>query len=811
MIPLSFTALLLGGLPAANAAEVLPPASQRFAAASGPEVPSFQRHVLPLLGRLGCNGRACHGSFQGQGGFRLSLFGYDFQADHAALTGGDRPRVNRQSPMESLMLAKPTRTVAHKGGKRFAVASWQHHLLLRWIEAGAAGVKPEDATFVTLEVEPREIVFGKVGESAQLKVTAVWSDGGREEVTPLCRFRSNDEAIATISEDGRVTAAGKGDTAVVAFYDNGVAPVQVLLPVSDQVGSRYPAVPTPTKIDELVVAKLRKLGIVPSELCTDAEFFRRVSLDLTGTLPAGPEVGAFLADPSPDKRTRRIEELLGRPAYSAWWATRLCDWSGNSDANGPLGGEQGLRRQQAQQWYEWVEHRVRANVPYDRIVEGIVLARSRQPEQSYDEYCKEMSAYFRRSGPADFAARETMPYFWTRRALGQPGEKALAFAWSFLGVSLQCASCHKHPYDQWTKQDFDQFTVFFNGVRYGAGNRAETQAMKKAVGLTGDEDSGAYKRQFVKLLESGQVLPFKELSVPRLQRNPKQTRAKAVAGRVITPKLLGGEEVVNGDYADPRQPLMDWLRQEDNPYFARAFVNRVWANYFNVGLIDPPDDLNLANPPSNPALLDYLSAEFVRHQYDMKWLHRTIVSSRTYQLSWRPNETNRHDERNYSRAVLRRLPAEVAYDAVVLVTASDDARKALDADPAGSRAIGVASCFAGGRAADNYAVNLFGKPPRTLNCDCERSTEPSLLQTVFLRNDQEALKLLDRKDGWLKQVASGKPNADELIRQAYLRTVNRLPDEREVGIARRYLSTEAAGLRDLLWVLVNTKEFMINR
>jgi hypothetical protein len=260
---------------------------------------------------------------------------------------------------------------------------------------------------------------------------------------------------------------------------------------------------------------------------------------------------------------------------------------------------------------------------------------------------------------------------------------------------------------------------------------------------------------------------------------------------------------------------MDWMRQEDNPYFARAFVNRAWANYFNVGLIDPPDDHNLANPPSNPALLDYLASGFVKSGYDMKWLHREITSSRTYQLSWRPNETNRHDERNHSRSVLRRLPADVAYDAIVLATASDDARKLLHADPAGMRAIGVVSCFSGGRDANNYAVTLFGKPPRGINCDCERSSEPSLLQTVYVRNDQEVLKLLDRKDGWLQQVVRSKMrDHDELVRQAYLRTLSRLPDEREAAVAKKHLaeaSDTIAGLRDLLWVLVNTKEFIVNR
>ncbi len=816
MNKLFWSALIAALFPVvSDGADPIRPANIRFQKADTEEVPNFQRHVIPIMGRLGCNGRACHGSFQGQGGFRLSLFGYDFKADHAALLGGDDPRASLKSPKDSLMLKKPTRQIAHKGGKRMEVAGWEYNLMLRWIQAGAPPVKDKDATFTTLVIEPREIVFSKAGKTKQLKIIAKWSDGSMEDVTPLCRFRSNDESIATVSESGLVTSAGKGDTAVVAFYDNGVAPVSVLQPVSEQIGDKYPKIDTPTKIDELVVTKLRKLGIVPSETCTDAEFLRRVSLDMTGTLPRPDEVVAFLNDKSADKRAKKIDELLSRPEYSVWWATRLCDFTGNSAANGVLGGEQGLRNEVARLWHHWFERRVRDNVPYDKIVEGIVLATSRKPGQSYEDYCKEMSSYFRNNKPADFAERETMPYFWTRRLLGKPDERALSFAHAFLGVNLQCASCHKHPYDQWTKQDFDQFTIFFNGMRYGAGNRATVEAMKKAVGLQGDEDSGAYKRKFVELLAAGKVLPFKELAVPvNLKKLTANTaRAKNGTGRVLTPKLLGGEEVIDRDYADPRQPLMNWLREEDNPYFARAFVNRVWAGYFSTGVIDPPDDLNLANPPSNPELLDYLSDEFVKSGFDMKWLHRTIALSATYQRSWRANETNKLDERNYSRAVLRRLPAEVAYDALVMATGSDDARLRLQREPAESRSIGGASCIGGRRGDDQYAVNVFGKPVRATNCDCERSSEPTLLQTVYLQNDPEVLKLLDRPDSWLKQVAKAKStDKDELIRQAWLRTLNRLPDEHEMGVSRKALEGGVAGgLRDLMWALVNTKEFLVNR
>ncbi|HSI36960.1 MAG TPA: DUF1549 and DUF1553 domain-containing protein [Tepidisphaeraceae bacterium] len=795
----------------------LAPADKRFATSAGEEVPSFQRHVIPVLSQLGCNGRSCHGSFQGQGDLRLSLFGYDFAADHAALTGGKEPRVDRKDPADSLILRKPTKTDPHKGGKRMDVGAWQYNLVSRWIAAGAVGHKETDVEFAALEVEPKELVFAAKGQTAKLKVIAKWDDGSREDVTPLARFRTNDETIATISDAGVVTAAGPGDTHVVAFYDNGVAAIPAILPVSDKHGPAYPNIPTPIKVDELIVAKLRKLGVVPADVCTDAEFLRRLSLDLTGTLPSAAEVTAFLADPSPDKRAFKIDQLLKRPQYAAWWATRLCDWTGASDRTGPLGGEQGLNKAKAGQWYHWLYRRLADNTPYDQIVEGIVLATARpQSGQTYEQFSADMSAYFRAKDPADFAARPTMPWFWTRRTLGNPDAKSLAFAHAFLGVNLQCAQCHKHPYDQWTKQDFDQFAAFFNGVRAGGGDRRKTQEMKQALGLgTLDEDSGGYKRKFVDLLAAGKTLPFKELTVPAPAK-PAAKPAKAKAGpsgRVITPRLLGGEEVMANRYDDPRQPLMDWMRQPDNPYFARAFVNRVWAGYFNVGLIEPTDDLNLANPPSNKPLLNYLAEGFVQSGYDVRWIHRQITTSRAYQASWRPNDTNRLDERNFSRAVIRRLPAEVAYDAVVLATASDAERAKLDADPVNTRLIGVSSAHVSGRDPGGYAVTLFGKPPRAINCDCERSTEPSLLQTAYLRNDPDVLTLLDRKEGWIKQVASDKTlKNDDLVRQAYLRTLSRLPDENEMTVARGHLSAgdRTAALRDLMWALINTKEFVVN-
>ncbi len=395
----------------------LEPISKRFAAAISRETPSFQRHVTPLLGKLGCNGRACHGSFQGRGGFRLSLFGYDFKMDHDALMAGEEgPRVNVKNPDASLILQKPTLSMDHEGGKRYELGSWEHHVLLKWIQSGAKGVKPGDPTLARLEVRPTEIRFAKKGDKVALRAIAHWTDGTSEDVTPLCRYQSNDEQIAKIDTTGQVTAVEPGDSHVVAFYDAGVTPVPVMQPVSDVVGNKYPAVPTPTEIDRLVVQKLRKLGIVPSDVCTDAEYLRRVSLDLTGTLPTAGEVVKFLGDKSPDKRHKKVDELLERPTYVAWWTTRLCDLTGNTDRS--LANITPVNTKLAsEEWYDWIEKRVRQNVPYDKLVAGIVLATSRPLGQTYTEYSDEMTALYRKTPAGNYADHPGLTHFWARRTL----------------------------------------------------------------------------------------------------------------------------------------------------------------------------------------------------------------------------------------------------------------------------------------------------------------------------------------------------------------------------------------------------------
>jgi len=898
---LSGLALLSG--PQAMAVEKLPTSGERWASMEKAESPSFRRHVVPLLSRAGCSGRECHGSFSGQGGFQLSLFGYDFDKDHKEITDDqdDGVRVDKKDATQSLLLLKATNEEKHKGKERIKKGSWEYNLLLKWIADGAKSDVAETGEFDRLEILPKEIVFQKTGEAVQLKVLAHWKDGTVEDVTQITRFRTNDDTVSNVSDTGEVKCSGPGDTHIVAFYDNGVLPIPVMLPVSDKVGDKYPKIATRTKVDELVLTKLRKVGIVPSDVAGDTEFLRRVSLDATGTLPTPTEIREFVADQSADKRAKKIDELLNRPAYAAWWATQMCDWTGNNAAQLRGAGEKDYNNEISRLWYDWIEARITKNEPYDKLVAGIVLATGRtKPDQSYEDYAREMSSYLKKENPADIADRPNMPFFWLRQNVRKPQEKALAFAHSFLGVRIECAECHKHPFDQWTKTDFQQFQAFFEPIAYNGKNtnvkeEVNVATMNKALrDSVGEVDKKEQKKlmeaAFAKLVNDGEPAPWQELFVKQTltrklsEKDIARIKAKNpnYNSRVATPKILGGEEVALSEYPDPRAPLMEWMRDPQNAYFSRAFVNRVWANYFGRGIVEPADDMNLANPPVNKELFDYLATQFAARGYDMKWLHREILNSDTYQRTWKPNDSNRLDEKNFSHTVMRRLPAEIAMDAITLATASSKDQSTFAGDIE-KRAIGPTASIGNRKGLSSYALTTFGKPARLSNCDCERSSDPTLLQTLFTRNDPELLGKLENaaKDGaWIgdlrreankgnpetqkaetelrkaratrqnlkkrkeMQVAKGeakeedlkqidaliattevkekellgtpKPpafNQDEVIQEIYLRTVSRFPTADEVKRAKEDLASAkdpVDGVRDVLWAMLNAREFLVN-
>ncbi|AMV32423.1 hypothetical protein VN12_09880 [Pirellula sp. SH-Sr6A] len=758
------------------AEDVSPPLHSRFALGAdgklgSDEVPNFQKHISPLLGRLGCNGRACHGSFQGQGGFMLSLFGYDFDVDHKALLDEEAGRVNLKSPEESLILTKPTDESMHDGGKRFDKDGWEYRVLRAWIDAGAPKIlkkQKESLALQKLTVAPTEISFAQPGEKVSIRAIAHWNDGTIEDVTGLCRFFSNDTAIAQVDEQGVIVAGDRGDTHVVVSYDNAVVPIAVLRPagptgrLTDQIAQAK------TEVDRLVLKKLDKLGMEPSPVADDAEFFRRISLDVAGTLPTAEQARTFLASTDPRKREKAIDALLDSPGYAALWTTFLCDLTGNNDDQ--LRNFTFIRELPPQHWYQWIYARIANNTPYDEIVEGIVTAVSREPGESYREYCEAMTRIANDKTGKAYAERSDMMYFWARNNLRTSEERAIAFAYAFCGVRIQCAQCHKHPFDQWSKKDFDQFERLFDGVvanqnSLTAEGKKEFDKIVEELGVPKSAKGNDLARQLQEKFRGGaydKTLPFPELFVQVRNDNrnkgnnkDKSKKGKQTAAPVPTARLLGGDFVDLSKVKDPREPLMTWLRDRNNPYFAKALVNRVWAHYFQAGIVNPPDDLNLANAPSNEALLQYLADRFVENGYNLKWLHRTILNTDTYQRTWQTTPTNEMDRRNFSHALLRRLPAETAYDALKIALSSDEqARSLCNLETDRAMTLAGASAQTRGRRADQYALSVFGRSVRESNCDCDRTSDPSLLQTVFIRNDADVIRaMFDPKTSWLAQVA----------------------------------------------------------
>jgi hypothetical protein len=547
-------------------------------------------------------------------------------------------------------------------------------------------------------------------------------------------------------------------------------------------------------IDREVFAKLRRLNIAPSGPASDEEFLRRVCLDAIGSLPTPDEVRAFLADRRPDKRARKIDELLAHPRHAALWATKFCDITGcNVDT---MDGPPELRAKHAQMWHDWFRTRVAANVPYDRIARGVLLATSRDG-QDVDAWVSRDAATEQaaRAGFATpYASRESLDLFWRRVENNTffPLEKmAELTSAAFLGVRVECAQCHKHPFDRWTQEDYRAYANIFSQVRYDASPEllaADKKAGRKPPMMSPDVPGRMDRREVYVSDRRVRALPHPD------GRN------------ILHPRPLGGPELPES--SDNRRAFADWLTQPDNPYFARSFVNRVWAHYFGVGLVDPVDDFSAANPPSNERLLDALAEEFVASGFDIRALERAVLNSRTYQLTSTPNASNRRDRTNYSHAYARPMMAEVVLDALndALGTREDFGP---DARP-GSRAIEVAT----NRVAADHAARVFrvfGRPVRTTTCDCERPNGPGLPQTLYLMSDPVLLRKLT--GGRLRALLAGTESDSQLVDELFLATLSRFPDGTEKRAALDRIAaadTHSAGCADVLWALVNTREFVLN-
>jgi Protein of unknown function (DUF1553)/Protein of unknown function (DUF1549) len=751
----------------------------------------FERQVVPLLGRMGCAAGSCHGSFQGRGGFRLSLFGHSPEQDYRALTrDGMARRVDRFRPERSLLLLKPTASTPHEGGKRFARDSWQYRVLRGWIAQGAAH-EPGSGRVRRLELHPAESRLVGPGGEATVRATVEYADGSRADVTPYCEVRVQDDSVASVGADGKVRGIRPGDTAIVASYLGQIATARVLVPAPVEKGKAYPTITEANFIDREVFAKLRRLNIPPSELSDDATFLRRVTIDTIGSIPSPEEVRAFLANRSPDKRRHKVDELLCSPLHAALWATRFSDITGNNV--GTAGGTPRTINQQAKMWHDWLRRRFAQNVPHDQLVRGILSATSKG-NRSIDDWIRE-EAGFADDGHANrYADRSTLDLFWRRTSgdeffpLEQMAELTAA---AFLGVRMECAQCHKHPFDRWTQADYRSYANVFGQVKLGS-----SQALRSAM---------------FRLLEERRESGKGEKPVPRLtevfvSNTPLRRLSAPDTGGALPAKIPGGPEIsLEGD---ARERLVDWLVRPGNPFFARNLVNRVWAHYFGAGLVEPVDGFSAGNPPTNPQLLDALADDFTRSGYDFRRLERLILTSRTYALSSSPRKDMPADPRNHSHARVRRLMAEAVVDVLDAALGSDTdfGKDALR----GTRAIEIAQ----NQVADEHVGRIFrtfGRPSRTALCDCERPTQSTLPQTMFLMTDRTLLAKIER--GRLKTLLSSKKTDTQIVDELFLATLSRFPDEAERRAALRHVGARGdrrAGFVDTVWALINTREFILN-
>lgn len=809
-----------------------------------PAEPLFSRHVVPLFSRLGCNAGACHGAVKGQNGFRLTLFGADPELDHARLLREfSGRRVNLLDPDASLLLLKATGRVTHQGGARLAAGSPEYRIVRNWIASGARLDEVPRSRVARLVVTPANQTVQQ-GESYPLNVEATFADGSVEDVTALCRFEAVNKEMARIDAAGRVVAVGIGDTALVARYRSEPA-VAVL--VSPRPGTEpFPAVQSVNFIDRHVVDKLRRLNIRPSDLCDDATFLRRVFLDVTGTLPTPREVRAFLANQSADKRAKKIDELLASPGYAALWATRFCDILRPSGFDGKFAFTEAA---ETRRFYEWLRARFLENTPYDQLAERILLATSRDGRPEAD-WVREVQAMLEENTAktADlkaYADRKTLDLYWQRtNATGVKG--ALQVAHSFLGLRLECAQCHRHPHDVWQQDDLLSFANFFMRVSTPAGGGSSAAMVKESDGLA--REAKALKEQAGKVAEKAKdkSLPKEEAAKLTAEVKALNDRAKAMedAGKRIKGteihgsakgtfanvtstlgkqesrefRLLGTQTAVPVPAdAEPRALVMAWLRDADNPFFARAMVNRVWAHYLGRGIIDPPDQLSPLNPASHPELLTELADDFTKHQFDLKHLHRTILNSRTYQQSAQTNASNRGDTANYASFYLRRLPAEVLIDALNHATGGSETFPPELHLPPGARALEVAGGTGNerSRASLQYAFQIFGRPSRNpdVQCDCERDTKPTIVQTLFLANHPAVQQKIAAPQGRVAQIVKEITADEHRIEEVYLWTLSRLPTAEEMDACMSYLKEAPSperGLQDVLWGLLNTREFLLN-
>lgn len=720
--------------------------SSQSSADDGAAPVSFVNDVVPVLTKAGCNMGVCHAKAGGgQNGFQLSLLGFEPAEDYQSLVEEGRGRrLSRTVPELSLVLRKASGQAPHGGGVRLARDSAGYALVKRWIEQGAKFSLGDEPQLVSIEVQPPRAVVDMQGQQ-QLKAVATYSDGSVRDVTPLALYETNDPAIAEVDGAGLVQMHDiPGKVAVMVRFNGKVTAFTGAVPLGAPIG----ALPEPKNfIDEHVFANLTELGIPPSEVCDDATFIRRVTLDIAGRLPTSEEVAAFLENADENKRDQLVDRLLQSPGYADYFASKWAPLLKNQRQNAA-----DITANFA--FHAWIRDSFLANVPYDQMVRELLAATG--------------------------TIVGNPPVAWYKR-VKDPKEQLEDVAQLFLGVRMQCAQCHHHPFERWSQDDYYSMAAFFS------------QIGRKPTATAGED------------------LIFHQRGV---------AQAKNVkTGEMLKPVALGDDIGEIPPDEDPRLRLADWMSSPDNPYFAKALVNRYWKHFFKRALIEPEDDIRDTNPPTNPELLAALEERFISSGFDLKDLIRAITQSRAYQLSSQPNEHNLVDRQNYSRFYPRRMQAEVLLDSIDDVTGAATLFANL---PPGTRAVALpdnsynsASAF----------LQVFGRPNSASVCECERVQSSSLAQSLHLINSNEMKSKLAAKDGRAQQSAASEQPAEDKITELYLAAFARPPRPDEMGVALSYLNEQIVDAegnpmdpsqaaqqnwQDLIWAIVNTKEFLFN-
>jgi len=687
----------------------------------------FKNDIMPILSKLGCNSGGCHGKQSGQNGFKLSVFGFDPRADYNALVKEARGRrVSLAAPGGSLLVAKTSNTVAHGGGARTTSGSADHQLLSGWVAQGAPWGDDGAPQVTSVRVSPSQRIL-HTSSDQQLLVTAVYSDGSTRDVTSAAEYTSNATLVADIEDAGHVhTGNVPGEAAITINYMGHVVAARITVP-RNEVRADYPKPDSNNRIDELVWTKLKRMGILPSSTATDSVFLRRLHLDTLGTLPSPEEVRAFESDKWSDRRERAIQDVLARPQLADYWAQK---WGDVLLADREALGERG-----AYEFHRWLRTQLLTNRPYDQWVRELLTATGNSG----------------RYGPVNFF-----------RAARTPIDLTRSVSQAFLGIRMDCAQCHHHPFEKWGQDDFYGMAGFFKGLKHTP-------------------------------LGPGRELVYHGGYQP--------TRIPLV-NQLVLPRPPGGIGIENFGESDPRVKLAEWVTRPDNPYFSRLVANRIWKQFLGRGLVEPEDDFRSTNPPTNPALLDHLAETLVANHFDLKKLMHHILSSRVYQLSSVPNPTNAQDQQSYSHHLVKRLPAAVLLDAISEVTGTPETFIGM---PRGTRAIQLWD-----NRLPSYFLDTFGRSERESPCECGSSTEPTMAQTLHLMNAPEIDTKITAPGSRIDRMISRKATPRQIVDELCLAALGRPPRPREIRAAEKLFASgpPRQAAEDFLWALLNSYDFL---